>query len=58
MDKAGARLTGVEHDAIGELQRVSFPLSATKKQHERLRGKLLGKPGIDQLFTFNDPEED
>jgi len=58
MDKAGARLTGVEHDSIGELQRVSFPLSATKKQHERLREKLLGKPGIDYLFTFNDPEED
>jgi putative Mg2+ transporter-C (MgtC) family protein len=58
MDKAGERLTGMEYDAIGELQRVSFPLSATKKQHERLRGRLLGRPGIDALFTFRDPEED
>jgi putative Mg2+ transporter-C (MgtC) family protein len=58
MDKAGERLTGVQSDAIGELQRVSFALSATKKQHERLRGKLLGRPGIDALFTFRDPEED
>jgi putative Mg2+ transporter-C (MgtC) family protein len=58
MDKAGQRLTGVGRDSIGDMQRVSFSLSATKKQHERLRGKLLDKPGIDALFTFRDPEED
>jgi putative Mg2+ transporter-C (MgtC) family protein len=58
MDKAGQRLSSVDHDAIGELQRVSFSLTATSKQHERLRGKLLDKPGIDKLFTFRDPEED
>jgi putative Mg2+ transporter-C (MgtC) family protein len=58
MDTAGERLTGVERDTIGELQRLSFPLTATKKQHERLRGKLLAEPAIDALFTFRDPEED
>jgi putative Mg2+ transporter-C (MgtC) family protein len=58
MDTAGERLTGVERDAIGELQRISFALTATKKQHERLRGKLLGEPAIDALLTFRDPEED
>ncbi|MGA3080633.1 MAG: MgtC/SapB family protein [Terracidiphilus sp.] len=58
MDKAGERLTGVQNDAIGDLQRVSFPLSATKRQHERLRGKLLSEPAISALFTFRDLEED
>jgi putative Mg2+ transporter-C (MgtC) family protein len=58
MDKAGERLTGVERDSIGELQRMSFPLTATKKQHERVRGRLLGDPAIDALLTFRDPEED
>jgi putative Mg2+ transporter-C (MgtC) family protein len=58
MDKAGERLTGVENDAIGALQRVSFALSATRKQHERLRGKLLSKPAISALYTFRDQEED
>lgn len=58
LDKAGERLTGVERDTIGELQRVSFSLTATKKQHERLRGKLLGEPAIETLLTFRDPEED
>ena len=58
MDTAKERLTGVERDTIGDLQRISFPLTATKKQHERLRGKLLGEPAIDALLTFRDPEED
>ena len=58
MDTAKERLTGVERDTIGDLQRISFPLTATKKQHERLRGKLLSEPAIDALLTFRDPEED
>ena len=58
MDKAGERLASVESDAIGDLQRVSFNLTATKKQHERVRGRLTSEPAIDALHTFRDPEED
>jgi len=58
MDHAGERLTGVERDTIGVLQRISFPLIATKKQHERLKGKLLAEPAIEKVLTFRDPEED
>jgi putative Mg2+ transporter-C (MgtC) family protein len=58
MDKAKERLTRVENDAIGDLQRVSFAVTATKKQHERLHGQLIAEPAIDALFTFRDPEED
>jgi putative Mg2+ transporter-C (MgtC) family protein len=58
MDKAGERLADVERDAIGELQRVSFGLTASKRQHERLYGQLLAEPEIDALLTFRDPEED
>ena len=58
IDKAGERLAGLERDAIGELQRVSFAITATQKQHERLRGKLLAEPAIQALHTFRDPEED
>jgi putative Mg2+ transporter-C (MgtC) family protein len=58
MDAAGERLTGVESDAIGEVQRVSFAMTVTKRQHESLRGKLLAEPGIDKLLTFRDLEED
>ena len=38
MDKAGERLADFATNAIGDLQRVSFTIVATKKQHERLRG--------------------
>jgi putative Mg2+ transporter-C (MgtC) family protein len=58
MDKTGERLAGVDRDSIGDLQRVSFGLIATQKQHERLRGELLAEPAIQALHTFRDPEED
>ncbi len=58
MDKTGERLTAVERDAIGDLQRVSFVLTATQRQHQRLRGELRNEPAIDALKTFRDPEED
>jgi putative Mg2+ transporter-C (MgtC) family protein len=58
MDKAGERLSNVERDSIGELQRVSFALTATKKQHQQLRVQLRAQPAIETLLTFRDPEED
>ncbi len=57
-DDVGQRLTDVETDTIGELQRISFPIAATKRQHERLRAELRARPDIDKLFTFRDPEDD
>jgi putative Mg2+ transporter-C (MgtC) family protein len=58
MDKCNERLANVERDRIGELERVSFPLTATKRQHECLRKCLMGESAIDSLHTFRDPEED
>jgi putative Mg2+ transporter-C (MgtC) family protein len=58
MDKAGERLADFTSNAIGDLQRVTFTITATKKQHERLRSRLLSEPAIDDLLDFRDPEED
>jgi len=58
MDKAGERLADFATNPIGDLQRVSFTVTATKRQHERLHGKLLSEPAIDSLLNFRDPEED
>jgi putative Mg2+ transporter-C (MgtC) family protein len=58
MDRAGERFTGYESDSIGSLQRVSFTITATKREHQRIRGALLAEPAIDTLFNFRDPEED
>ena len=58
MDKAGERLADFASNTVGEMQRISFTLIATKRQHERIRGKLLSEPAIDKLLSFRDPEED
>jgi hypothetical protein len=58
MDHAKQRLTDIQADAIGEFERVSFPIAATKRQHERLRADLKARPDIDKLFTFRDLEDD
>jgi putative Mg2+ transporter-C (MgtC) family protein len=58
MDKECKRLSDVETNAIGNIQRVIFPLNATTRQHKRFRTELHAKPGISNLFTFRDPEDD
>jgi hypothetical protein len=58
MDRSGQRLPDVEANTVGDLQRVTFPLSATNRQHETLNAELSGRPGIEKLFTFRDPEDD
>jgi putative Mg2+ transporter-C (MgtC) family protein len=56
MDKERERLSNVDRDTIGTLQRISFTLTATKRQHERLHARLIGEPAIDDLKTFHDPD--
>ncbi|MGA9069197.1 MAG: MgtC/SapB family protein [Terracidiphilus sp.] len=58
MDGFNQRLTGVESNSIGDLQRISFSVTTTKRQHEHLRAKLLTEPAITVLHTYFDPEED
>jgi putative Mg2+ transporter-C (MgtC) family protein len=58
MDRCGERLTNVDRDTIGGLQRVSFVLMATTKKHAKLRQMLAAERGIDVVHTFRDPEED
>jgi putative Mg2+ transporter-C (MgtC) family protein len=58
MDKAGERLAGIEQDAIGAVQRVSFTLWTTTKKHAKLQQQLEAEPSISALHTFRDPEDD
>ncbi len=58
MDQEQERLSSVDRDSIGNIQRVSFSLTATKRQHERLRARLLAESAISDLKVFHDPEED
>jgi putative Mg2+ transporter-C (MgtC) family protein len=58
MDKQQQRLSGIDRDVIGTMQRVSFSVSASKRTHEQLRIRLLEEPAIQVLKTFRDPEAD
>jgi putative Mg2+ transporter-C (MgtC) family protein len=58
MDKAGERLADYQSDVIGALQRISFSVTATRRQHERIIAGLRAEPAIDALLHFRDPEED
>ncbi len=58
MDKAGERLADYQTDAIGALQRISFSVTATRRQHERILDGLRAQPAIEALLHFRDPEED
>lgn len=58
MDQTHIRLADVETNAIGNTQRVTFPINATGNQHKHLRSQLLSEPGINGLLSFRDPEED
>jgi putative Mg2+ transporter-C (MgtC) family protein len=58
MDSLGQRLTGVEQNSVGSLERVSFSVTASKRQHNRLHAKLITEPGIAKVLTYFDPEED
>ncbi|HEX4285336.1 MAG TPA: MgtC/SapB family protein [Terracidiphilus sp.] len=58
MDKAKERLAEYQADSIGELHRISFTITNTKRQHTHLYEKLTAESAIDTLLTFRDPEED
>ncbi len=58
MDKAKERLAEYQADSIGDLQRISFSITGTKKQHARLHEQLAAESAIATLLTFRDPEED
>ena len=57
LDKAGERLADVETNPIGDLQRITFPLSAVRRQHELVHEYLVAQPGISKLITFPEPED-
>jgi putative Mg2+ transporter-C (MgtC) family protein len=58
MDKIGQRLADIETSVIGELQRVSFHMTATSREHRDLSAELSSSAVISKLLTFRDPEDD
>jgi putative Mg2+ transporter-C (MgtC) family protein len=58
MDRAKRRLVGLEQENIGDLIRFSFSVSTSSRSHEKLLAALNAAPAIDEVLTFQDPEDD
>jgi putative Mg2+ transporter-C (MgtC) family protein len=57
-DAAGQRLAVHDHDNIAGIERVSFTLKTTAKEHERMLNQLRASDATDQIVMFPDPEEE
>ena len=58
LDAAGERLSVLERESVGGLERIAFVIKATRRKHEILIGELRAKDATDQVMAFNDPEEE
>jgi putative Mg2+ transporter-C (MgtC) family protein len=58
LDLQGKRLVDPERDAIAHVQRISFSILGTRRQHELLAAALRASPGVSQLHTFHDAEDE
>jgi putative Mg2+ transporter-C (MgtC) family protein len=58
LDAAGERLSVLERESVGDLQRIAFVIKTTRRKHEILIGELRAKDATDQVMVFNDPEEE
>lgn len=58
LDREKRRMTGVESEPIGSLERLSFAVSANQRAHRRLLTELEGASGIQQVMAFRDAEDE
>ncbi len=58
MDRDKHRLVGLEQQSIGDLNRLSFSISTSRRGHERMLAQLNAAPAVDEVLTFHDPEDD
>ncbi|QNI30407.1 MgtC/SapB family protein [Alloacidobacterium dinghuense] len=58
MDREKRRLVVLDQQSIGELNRLSFSVAASRRGHDKLLATLNAAPAIDEVLTFHDPEDD
>jgi putative Mg2+ transporter-C (MgtC) family protein len=58
MDNEKRQLVDLRNDPVGGITRLSFDVSATQRGHRKLQGAIAAAPGIDQVLTFRDPEDE
>jgi hypothetical protein len=58
LDRYGIRLAEMQRDAIAQIQRVTFPVLATHREHLQLEANLRSDAAVDRLLTFHDLEDE
>ena len=58
LDSVGQRLSVLERDNVAGIERVAFPVMATRRQHVKLLHDLRESDATDQVVVFSDAEED
>ncbi|HEY4047742.1 MAG TPA: MgtC/SapB family protein [Acidobacteriaceae bacterium] len=58
LDKQGKRLVDPQRDSFAGIQRVTFPVLGTLRQHRELQTNLRSTPAIDVLLTHGDAEDE
>ncbi len=57
LDAAGQRLEIQDRDNVAGLERISFHVLATHKEHARITAELRASDATDQVVVFRDEEE-
>lgn len=58
MDREKRRMEPLESQPVGNLERLSFAVSANYRAHRRLLSALEATPAIDEVHAFRDPEDE
>jgi putative Mg2+ transporter-C (MgtC) family protein len=58
LDSAGQRLNVQDRDNVAGMERVSFEVNATRREHAGLLAELRASDATDQVVAFQDQEED
>jgi len=58
LDKGQIRLNLVERDKLGDMERVTFAVSASRARHKQLLAELIASDATDHVTAFRDEEED
>lgn len=58
LDEVGQRLTVRDRDNIAGIERVSFEVTATRKDHSRMLRELQASDATDQVVAFQDQEDE
>jgi putative Mg2+ transporter-C (MgtC) family protein len=58
LDREQLRLNVVDRDKVGEMERVTFAISATSARHKQLVAELVACDATDHVTAYRDEEED